>query len=200
MSLVSYINTCKEIRNILDYLRVNSESLTIDEIKKLYIRYLYLSTKVSTNNPKYKDFDMDYAGGNCYCYALGFLTPEEFNIPYHRIISKHMSHNIGFISGNVTDIASKEEIVDNFLLDLDYLGIKHFETGVNDKNRHGGYKISFFKSPHDFHFIRQNIDGVWSHKLGYTPTIEKIEMPQERVLGRYNYVKTLEIVKPVIGK
>lgn len=68
MSLVSYINTCREIRNILDYLRVNFESLTIEEIKKLYIRYLYLSTKVSTNNPKYKDFDMDYAGGNCYCY------------------------------------------------------------------------------------------------------------------------------------
>lgn len=52
MSLVSYINTCKEIRNILDFLRVNSESLTLEEIKRLYIRYLYLSTKIGTNNPK----------------------------------------------------------------------------------------------------------------------------------------------------
>ena len=97
MSLVSYINICKEIRDILNYLRNNSENLTIEEIKKLYIRYLYLSTKIGTNNPKYKDFDIDYTGGNCYCYALGFLTPENFNIPYHRITSRNMSHNIGLL-------------------------------------------------------------------------------------------------------
>lgn len=198
MSLVSYINTCKEIRNILDFLRVNSESLTLEEIKRLYIRYIYLSTKIGTNNPKYKDFDVDYSGGNCYCYALGFLTPEEFNIPYHRITSKHMTHNIGFISGNVTDIASKEEIVDNFLLDLDCLGIKHFETSVNDKNRHGGYKVSLYNCYDDFHFSRQNKDGSWSQKIGYTSTILKCSDPLDNLY--YRYITTFEIVKPVVRK
>ncbi len=198
MGLVSYINICNEIRNILDYLRVNSDSLTMDEIRKLYIRYLYLSTKVSTNNPKYKDFDVDYSDGNCYCYALGFLTPEEFNIPYHRITSKHMTHNIGFISGNVTDIASKEEIVDNFLLDLDCLGIKHFETSVNDKNRHGGYKVSLYNCYDDFHFSRQNKDGSWSQKIGYTSTILKCSDPLDNLY--YRYITTFEIVKPVVRK
>lgn len=48
MSLVSYINICKEIRDILNYLRNNSNNLTIEEIKKLYIRYLYLLTRVGT--------------------------------------------------------------------------------------------------------------------------------------------------------
>ena len=48
MSLVSYINICKEIRDILNYLRNNSNNLTIEEIKKLYIRYLYLLTRVVT--------------------------------------------------------------------------------------------------------------------------------------------------------
>lgn len=198
MSLVSYINVCKEIRNILDYLKVNSESLTVEEIRKLYIRYLYLSTKISTNNPKFKDFDMDYAGGNCYCYALGFLTPEEFNVPYHKITSKHMSHNIGFISGNITDIDSKEEIVEIFLLDLDYLGIKHFETDVNGKNRHGGYKVSLYNCYDDFHFSRQNKDGSWSQKIGYTSTILKCSDPLDNLY--YRYITTFEIVKPVIKR
>lgn len=198
MALISYINVYKEIRSILDYLRVNSDKLTLEEIKKLYIRYLYLSTKVSTNNPKFKDFDMDYAGGNCYCYALGFLTPEEFNVPYHKLTSKHMSHNIGFISGNITDIDSKEEIVKNFLLDLDYLGIKHFETDVNSKNRHGGYKVSLYNCYDDFHFSRQNKDGSWSQKIGYTSSILKCSDPLDNLY--YRYITTFEIVKPVIKR
>lgn len=198
MSLVSYINICKEIRDILNYLRNNSENLTIEEIKKLYIRYLYLLTRVGISNPKYNDFDMDYDGGNCYCYALGFLTPEEFNIPYQRITSKPMSHNIGFISDNHTDISSKEDIVKNFLLDLDYLGIKHFETKVNAKNRYGGYKVSLYNTYDDFHFSRQNIDGSWSHKIGYTSPILKCSDPLDNLY--YNYITTFEIVKPVIRR
>ena len=126
------------------------------------------------------------------------LTPEEFNIPYHRITSKHMTHNIGFISGNVTDIASKEEIVDNFLLDLDCLGIKHFETSVNDKNRHGGYKVSLYNCYDDFHFSRQNKDGSWSQKIGYTSTILKCSDPLDNLY--YRYITTFEIVKPVVRK
>lgn len=48
MSLVSYINIRKEIRDILNYLRNNSNNLTFDEIKKLYIRYLYLLIRDGT--------------------------------------------------------------------------------------------------------------------------------------------------------
>lgn len=48
MSLVSYINICKEIRDILNYLRNNSNNLTFDEIEKLYIRYLYLLIRDGT--------------------------------------------------------------------------------------------------------------------------------------------------------
>lgn len=48
MSLVSYINICKEIKDILNYLRNNSNNLTIEEIKKIYIRYLYLLIRDGT--------------------------------------------------------------------------------------------------------------------------------------------------------
>ena len=41
MSLVSYINICKEIRDILNYLRNNSNNLTIEEIKN-YILDIYI--------------------------------------------------------------------------------------------------------------------------------------------------------------
>ena len=48
----------------------------------------------------------------------------------------------------------------------------------------------------DFHFIRQNIDKKWSHKLGYSETID-IVTPKYNVL-EYTNVGTIEIVKPVI--
>ena len=131
MALISDINVYKEIRSILDYLNNNSDKVILEETKKLYIRYLYLSTKVSTNNPSYVDYDKSCAGGNCYCYAVGFLTPEEFAAPYFKLYSKNMSHNIGFICGRETDISSEENIVRNFLLDLDSLDIKHYQTDVD---------------------------------------------------------------------
>ena len=67
-------------------------------------------------------------------------------------------------------------------------------------NEHGGYKISLYESSDDFHFIRQNEDGTWSHKLGYSDLVERIDNPSKYLFDEYECIKTLEIVKPVLRK
>ena len=88
---------------------------------------------------------------------------------------------------------------DNLKSDLDSLGIYYYETDIDSINNHGGYKISlYYNYGEDFHFIREDFDGKWSHKMGYSGSIERVE-PSERIF-KYNLVTTYEIVKPNIRK
>ncbi len=90
-------------------------------------------------------------------------------------------------------------------------GFNIHELGLTDAtgklvyvgNYHGGYKVmlylSFYHSfCNDFHFIRQNLkDGTWSDKIGYFGSMRKLEYPCS-FNSNYQYVKTFEIVKPII--
>ena len=60
---------------------------------------------------------------------------------------------------------------------------------------------------YDYHFVRQNSDGSWSSKLGYEECIVKSDNPLNYlndniydVSTNYEYVKTLELVKPSIKR
>ena len=87
----------------------------------------------------------------------------------------------------------------NLKSDLDSLGIYYYETDIDSINNHGGYKISlYYNYGEDFHFIREDFDGKWSHKMGYSGSIERVK-PSERIF-KYNLVTTYEIVKPNIRK
>lgn len=190
----------KEMDNIINFIKDNFSSISEEEVIELYRRYLYLESRISTNSPSFKGDKEKYRCGNCYYYALGFTTPDVFSDVYGRFKKKMMTHNIGFISGNTIDVSDPDDLMYGFEIDMGYLRIKCFDSEVDKPNQHNGYKVSLYRGFKDFHFTRQNSDGSWSHKLGYTSTIEKVEMLQERVLGRYDYVKTLEIAKPVIMK
>lgn len=198
--MLEYLKTYRKL--ILVYSRLITRIGTISsaEVYELYREYLKLSVKLSTNSPLFDEKEGKYNNCNCYCYALGITAPDIFAKTFEYKEIDDFCHNIGFMTN---EMHSSSDLDDNLYWlqkDLEKLEIDSYECTMLGDAKHGGYKIAFFKSPYDFHFIRQNIDGIWSHKLGYTPTIEKVEMPQERVLGRYNYVKTLEIVKPVIWK
>lgn len=57
-------------------------------------------------------------------------------------------HNIGFMTNDLDDNLYWLQ------KDLEKLEIGSYECTMLGDVKHGGYKISFFKSPHDFHFIR----------------------------------------------
>ena len=165
------------------------------DLLKMYREFLKEYISISKENPFFeKDYRWNlYSEGNCYCYALMLPTPKAFVRAYYSKGKHEFPHDIGFLSGKEysNDIAI---CYDNLRSDLDFLGIDYYETDIDECNSHNGYKISFLKSIDDFHFLRQNIDGSWSHKRGYNSYIERTSF-DAKILEDFKRVKTLEIVK-----
>lgn len=198
-----YEEILRELAYMRIYLGKNIGKVSRKEIYKLYRRYLKLYMLLPIKNPKFDKNNPLYFNGNCYCYALMLPTPKEFydsymNAPEDISLPLVLRHDVGFIS-NRKDSLRPTKLLDNLRSDLDSLGIEYYETYISSKNNHGGYKISLYCDPCiDFHFIREDSDGKWSHKLGYAGSIERID-PSERIYN-YNLVTTYEIVKPDVRK
>ena len=108
---------------------------------------------------------------NCYAYALNMNIPdknEEVFIP-------------GCISNkNAAELRTTHDIVNAVIKDLDFLGIKYRiadnSTVCNSKE----YRIAIYsapsvpKCPLNFHFARQDCNGEWSEKKGWTGDVQKI--------------------------
>lgn len=165
------------------------------DLLKMYREFLKDYIRICKSNPSYdKDSKWKlYREGNCYCYSLMIPTPEVFISNYRCKSGYDFSHDIGFISGKEysDDI---DVCYDNLRSDLDFLGINYYDSDIDSSNKHDGYKIAFYKSIDDFHFLRQNNDGTWSHKKGYDQIIERIN-PEDTLFDDFKLIKTLEIVK-----
>jgi len=179
------------------YKRLFTEKLNANDIENIYIEYLKLSVLLGTNTPCFKENLGKYRHVNCYGYALGIDLPEYIYKKYNEVESDGIRHNLGFISGKDFPVTDRDKL-DNLLSDFEVLNIKWFETDIERPNEHGGYKIAFYCDDwRDFHLIRQNKDGSWSEKLGYTSEIIQTEKPRP-LADYYKLVKILEIVKPTI--
>ena len=180
------------------------KTLTSDEIYNLYIEYLKLTTMISTNTPVYENDLHDYKRGNCYCYALGLKFPYRFYHSYNTLSMDPFVHNVGFIS-KANDAFKKEEIMENFYKDLKVLNISITSSSIKEKSKNG-YKVAiyfdnFYKFYQNFHIARENIDGSWSEKLGYTSEILKFNSPCDSIYVKengYELYKVLELTKPII--
>ena len=174
------------------------------EIEKLYLEFLKEEIKLGTNYPNYQDDFEDYHFGNCYTYALGLPSFKSFIEQFtHLVADDIFPFNIGFmVRAQCYENRELEKLLQNFDLDCDALGIQVYETHHLEQNTHGGYKIAFYVSYcrgtiNDFHFIRQNRDGIWSHKMGYFSD-PQLTFFAPILENHYEHVKTFEIVKPVI--
>lgn len=170
---------------IFDIFNKVSECVSFNDIKLLYLEYLKLSVYLY-NKPSFYD-SIDYTGVNCYMYSLMLDLP---NIFQKELLNKF---NPGFISGKT----SKNDLV-NLFFDLDELGINYYEINKEDTPTHGGYKILMFQGSGDFHFRRQNTDGTYSEKLGFSKYIKECTDPFN--YHDYKLIKTLEIIKPTLQK
>ena len=74
---------------------------------------------------------------------------------------------------------TKEDAEKSFLLDMSNLGFKVRKMKKAPKPKNNKINIAFFigktagETNGDFHFVRQNHDGTWSHKLGYEGEVER---------------------------
>ena len=198
-----YEDILRELAYMRIYLGKNIGKVSRKEIYKLYRRYLKLYVLLPIKNPEFDKNNPLYFNGNCYCYALMLPTPKEFYDAYMNAcddvdLPLSFHHDVGFISEKECSL-KPSKLLDNLKIDLDSLGIYYYETDIDSINNHGGYKISlYYNDGEDFHFIRDDFDGKWSHKMGYSGSIERVE-PSERIF-KYNLVTTYEIVKPNIRK
>ncbi len=191
-----------------------TKSLANKEIKRLYREYLKLYVKISRMIPEY-DEGRFKGRINCYFYALDLSLPNIFSESFTRITNFPLCTNIGEISGlkffNYRfNEPTSSNLLDYVYSDLDTLKIKAYDSTITGSIKHNGYKIAIFMEDskrHDYHFVRQNSDGSWSSKLGYEELIVKSDNPLNylndniyNIQTYYEYVKTLELVKPSIKR
>ncbi len=173
------------------------------EILSLYKKYLQLLIKYQEAIPCLEN-DNKLKNVSCYLYALGLNIPTIFKNVYESLLPWQFGADPGEISGydafvnNWTDT----ELLERLFADLDTLKIKAYPSTINSPINHDGYKIACFldKDGKDFHFARQNQNGIWSQKIGFDNRLYLSDNPMSYLdkIHRYKYelIRTLEIVKP----
>lgn len=197
--LKEYNETYAKIMWLYTKLITGINSRSAEKIEKLYLEYLKESIKLSTNKPKFEENTKKYKHTNCYGYALEYSCPDIFMDLYEHINIDSFAFNLGFTSDEIYNRYEFEYNYSAMMTDFENLDIHAFNSSIDSKNKYGGYKIAIYKSFGDFHLLRQNMDGTWSHKLGYSNIIERVE-PLEYIEGEYERVNVLEIVKPTINR
>ncbi len=207
----------KELQNIKMQVLKLSEDIYNEKAyelaEELYRRYLKLYVKISPSKVK-SDEEWPYYN-NCYFYALDLPTPKEFSLVCQNNLTSDRTFfktYVGLISkeeNSKNALKSEKALLDLVYADIDALNIKAFDSSIFSENKHNGYKIAIFYDGKsfrpDYHFVRQNEDGIWSSKLGYEPEFTYSDNPLNYInnnnpFRKYELIKTLELVKPTIKK
>lgn len=111
---------------------------------------------------------------NCYAYALGLDIPEQ-EINNHAYFPGIIGNSKIYLPNQ--ELFTYEEFIYNLFEDFKALNIEYKEIDPLDKINIDEWKIALFITYYsknyveDFHFLRENKENIWYHKLGYTGTI-----------------------------
>ena len=195
------INSNIEILKIYKDLVIKfvSKRLAPSYIRRIYIEYLKLYLASNAIIPSSQYNKNKFTNSNCYGFALDIPTPNIFKSLYEKIEIDDFVMNPGFASFEPFSF-KKINTLKNILADFDSLNIKYFESSLEIPNLHNGYKIAilFNGDSYKTHFIRQNLDGTWSEKVGYSNMIRNFTNIDESYYIKLGYTleKVYEIVKP----
>ena len=204
-----------EIKKELLFLLKNNKDIPKNDISKLleldskihllYNEYLKLYVQVDKKTPEFND-NWQFPHSSCYYYALNLPTPIIFESIYEELTDYPFESHLGSISNlPYQDNFNKNDVLEYLYSDLDALKIKWYDSEIESFPKHDGYKIVLLvnETPDDsdFHFVRQNNNGLWSEKYGCGSEVVSIITPEEFLKDPiYKYVKTLELVKPTINR
>ena len=131
--------------------------------------------------PHYNPKEWTNKNFNCYIYALRACM--DFESPLRFWIAP------GFISrGENNDYRDTISYTLNYFKeDCEALGLKVLPSTLEEKIGKNEYKIAVYvKEGKDYHFVRQDSNGIWSEKRGWYKKIE-IREEQEVVSNKYGY-------------
>ena len=147
-------------------------------MSNLKISGLKLHNMIDVNNKEWKNLKTT----NCYAYALGL------DIPEYSIIKDAFS-TIGMMAiSNDHEMTPEEKHyipdVERLKMDLDFLKIKYEEADPFELVKDNEWLIAYYNCPftpgYDFHFVRRNKDGIWTHKCGWKgglSTVDDYDLP-----------------------
>ncbi len=195
-----------------DYLSLGMFKINTLErnILVLYREYLSLVLKLQSLNPD-KVNNNSLRNSNCYLYALALPVPMIFKRTYNKLIHNDFGFDVGVYSNYKPlfreTYCTKSNLVERLESDLSYFKIDFFKSSIDSKLEHNGYKISLYinRDFKDYHFLRQNPNGIWMDKNGYKGIIKEVtsdhlEEGMDNEGRFYEYVETLEIVKPSLKR
>lgn len=198
------LNIYKKYRNV-DRSNINLLLQIDEEIHLLYNEYLKLYVIYDKQSPEYSSV-WQSIHCSCYYYALNLPMPKLFKKIYEELTGYYFESHLGSIATlpYLKDF-DKNKVLDYLYSDLEALNIKWYQSDIEYPAFHGGYKIALLvddtPNDSDFHFVRQNIDGLWSEKDGCGCEVVNITNPEEFTNDiQYKYVTTLELVKPTLKK
>lgn len=134
-----------------------------------------------------------YPNTNCLAYAIGTKIPD----------INHSFYFPGGIGGSI-DTFYPSEMVENFVKDMKLLGINAEVISLEqakETNKEGQIVALFYSYIiNDFHFIRRDKEGGWSHKIGYDkPKYKAIPVKVSYNYERYYYEEKKDIVYDLIA-
>lgn len=157
-----------------------------------YLRILKKIKEIVKNNqypPKFNPKKWNFKKANCYAYALDLCLNDR----------KKQIFFPGCISDKNIDktIWSLNDLVKRFKNDLDFLGISYRENDEILLNGEYRIAITYLPTYHDwpvnYHFLRQDCDGIWSEKRSWKAKVKKID-------NKISSVPDLSKAQPILHK
>lgn len=129
-----------------------------------------------------QSFDsIPYEETNCMAYAVGLKEPDYSRGRYYP---GGIIHQYSYIS--------RKTLVERLTQDLQLIGINCkviSEEEARTCKEPGKQIVAIYYlnvEENDFHMIRKDADGGWSHKISYRKAPERIDFNYERVLKKNN--------------
>lgn len=163
----------------------------IEQTKKIAIEKV---KKILNKNNYPTDFNLDlwstvYDNTNCYAYAIDSYIADTLKYP------NSIYYPGSFSGAPFCHEYTKETILEGFDLDMKSLGFVYFKSSLSEPLEEGEFKvlISVNNKSGDFHFMRQDLDGFWSHKRGWNGLPMNLSKAGEKILNPEhelgNYIK-----------
>ena len=111
---------------------------------------------------------------NCFTYALNMKN---------RFDSKVVGTMGNFKDIFLSSSLSLSEAITLEKEKLDVLNIEYRSSYFEEEVPDGYYKVIFFITTKDFHWVRQDEDGTWSHKLGWYLSPTNLDMDGNIILN-----------------
>jgi len=139
--------------------------MTLEHVYEEFIQQVKDTISIQPIPPQYNPSEWRAKRFNCYAYALQACM----NLTRYDIVP-------GFIAGYSDYIPTKECTLQYFKEDCEALGLEVVTSDLKEQVSANEYKIAvYLNEGRDFHFIRQDSDGKWSHKVGWKGDIEYLD-------------------------